>query len=695
MNDKVIEDLFMAAAEQASAGNLEKLLDALKLLDAPDKAEIAEQLELVFEGFDEDLSESQALFCLALARLGIRDDASFRNILTSAIKALLPPYLNKLGFLRALGLRDRDIPLAEIIARYENMLRLKNNMLVFFENSNRWGRVSNIDAVSASVAVTSLTGGAFAVPLAITLGAGKIFESGASASKLAQFRKTDNFSGADYRLLAAAKSIIPLTGEEIEKIAYATAVSDIMTPEEFKTWWAASDNDSSGNNNPGRRFFEARSLQELHLLLNQSPEPPAGLDAAGTAALAGLFTRLKPAAASRDTEILAETISLLAPRCSDEQLRTIFTPLAGRIPFWPAHPESIPLENLNVWGTVAVKHVENIARVMKAIFPEEYLAAYTARLPLRCLNIFVELVNDELLYEAISNLPVCSCDILLWIWRNRKKHDDELLKLVAVEKTARALSADKLPKAWSSAQRELKQCLMDNKGFQEQLLKLVGEEIWIITSVLQTASFCNSSERQSLLIKLSRLSPALRTHLESGAGRRTVGQHTARRTEPLYTSVKSHQALLTELQDIVNVQIPENREALKAARAHGDFRENAEFDAAKERRNFLSRRRDELERAASLVQPLDFATVEVENYSVVGSAITVKADSGKEEQYFLVGAWDGNPDKNMISYKTRMGETLMHRKANDEITLPNGQAGVVIDVEKLPESIIEILRPDR
>jgi transcription elongation GreA/GreB family factor len=92
------------------------------------------------------------------------------------------------------------------------------------------------------------------------------------------------------------------------------------------------------------------------------------------------------------------------------------------------------------------------------------------------------------------------------------------------------------------------------------------------------------------------------------------------------------------------------------------------------------------------VQPVDFEKIKVEEYSVVGSAVTIKLDSGKEEQYFLVGAWDGNPDENIISYKTRMGQVFMHHKAGDEITLPNGTKSSISKVEKLPESIIEKLR---
>jgi transcription elongation GreA/GreB family factor len=694
MNNITIEDLFINAAEDASAENLEKLLEALKKVEDPGSNEIGDELELIFGELEENMTEEQACFCMGLARLNVKDHSIFRKVLNDAIKKILPPYLNKLGFLRALGLRDRDVPLSEITFRYDTMLKLKNSMQVFFKSTKRWGIVSDIDTVSASVAVNGVNGGAFAVPLSTTLSEAKIFESSAPAGKLAKVAKNGGISGADYCALAKAKCLTHLDDETIKEIAYATVVPETMNGDEFKLWWTTSGNDTE-QKSKGRQFFEARSLHEMHVLLGKN-DPEVKLDDESTEKLVAFFERLNPAAAARDVKVMAESISLLVPHGNDEQLKKIFEHLIDKAPFWPEDLESIHLDTLNIWGTIPAKHVVNIAYAMSLVFSDEYLAAYTTCLPLRCLNTFGEIIDDDLLYDAIRSLQMCSCDILLWIWRNRKKHDKELLQLLSIEQVAKGLSDDDLPKAWTGAQRDLKVQLMDKEDFQKHLLELVGDDIWVFTSILQTANFCSGSERQSLLIKLSRLSPALRKHLEGGAGQRALGEQVTKdatpKVEPLYTSIKSHKGLLMELSELVKTHIPENRESLKVARAHGDFRENAEYDAAKERRNFLNRRRDELERDILLVQPMDFEKIKVEEYSVVGSAVTIKLDSGKEEQYFLAGAWDGNPDENIISYKTRMGKVMMHHKADDEITLPNGSKCTISKVEELPKSIIKKLR---
>ena len=66
-------------------------------------------------------------------------------------------------------------------------------------------------------------------------------------------------------------------------------------------------------------------------------------------------------------------------------------------------------------------------------------------------------------------------------------------------------------------------------------------------------------------------------------------------------------------------------------------------------------------------------------------------DGGKDEVYYVVGAWDGNPEKNWLSYKTRLGEQFLGKKINDRIALPDGTEGKITKLEPLPESIVKIL----
>jgi transcription elongation GreA/GreB family factor len=148
--------------------------------------------------------------------------------------------------------------------------------------------------------------------------------------------------------------------------------------------------------------------------------------------------------------------------------------------------------------------------------------------------------------------------------------------------------------------------------------------------------------------------------------------------------------LVQELEDIINVQIPENGKAIAHARSYGDFRENAEYDAAKERRRFLHRRRAELESTVGSVQTTDFKNIEVKDTVVLGSAVTLASANGTDSVYYILGAWDGDPDRNRISYRTVMGEALLEKKVGSSVKLPNGEFTIKA-ISVLPADLVKEL----
>ena len=44
-------------------------------------------------------------------------------------------------------------------------------------------------------------------------------------------------------------------------------------------------------------------------------------------------------------------------------------------------------------------------------------------------------------------------------------------------------------------------------------------------------------------------------------------------------------------------------------------------------------------------------------------------DSNAPEEFTLLGAWDGDPDSNILSYLTPLGQALLNHKQGDEVTL--------------------------
>lgn len=695
MNEKNLEDLLVAAAEDSSVKVLENLLQALRAVGDLSAADTVEKVDFLLESWEDHLDAAQAAFCLELFGLNIPDSAVHRRALSAALKTLLPPYLNKSGFLRALGLRDQAVPVRDVIRRFHNLLQLKNNLIVFIPENSRWCIINNIDALNGSVAVSSIggTGATSAIPLQNLLNDARLFLPGPEILKIADGNRKPSFSGQDYRNIVAAKALTRLSPEDVRKMALATFTPQAMSSEEFKNWYESAKPAAGGS--AERRSCEGRSLKEMGIILAQelaAPKPPA-IEADDLAHFKQFFDNLRPAIITREVDLLADVLVKLADRLDKEQLRQVLSSLPAKTIFWPADPLTAPLEQFAIFGDLNVKMLTKLFEVGLAILPEEYLVRCAVRLPLRSLNVLCEQLSDAALQEVFKTPGAGSgSDLLLWVWKNRKKRSAPFLGLVNIQTVIRALNQGKLPKAWGAAQRDLKTQLLDKADFQQQLVDEADGNVKVITGALQGALFFSPGERQSMLVKFARLSKDILKHLESGVGQKMLAadkkEEKSSQNEMLYTSLRSHQRLLQELDDIINIHMPENRESLKAARAHGDFRENSEFDAAKERRNFLSRRRTELERDLSRVQGVNFRNVTVEDIAVIGCTVTLQFPDGGEEKYYLLGAWDGDPDKHYLSYKTRLGEAIYGHDAGSKLHLPGDRECRLLKVEPLPEEVL-------
>ncbi len=697
MDQVHLEDLVVAAAEKPSARNIDKLLSGLRSIPGGPAAENIEALQLLWESWDaENLFPNQASFCLEIAGGAAPSGAAFRSMLAASVRILLPPYLNRTPFLRALGLYDESTPLHEIVWRFRKLSVLKTGIIIFRNGS--WCVAGAPDGLTGTLPVSQYggRGRSSAVPMELVLREAVFLSPGLEINRITDPVRAAAMTSADFRAVIRRRALTNVSDGQLKAMALSSAGQN-MTPEAFTAWWNA-DAPSACAASGARRACDGRSLTEIALLLDKE-------EAAGNAmfseseiqSLTRFFSALKPETAAREALPLAKVIAKLQKRAGREGLSAMLAPLRLKAPFWPADPGHAPLEQMTVWGDLTAKDLESLATATAAVFDDGYLAECALRLPLKALNAVCAVTDIDVLSKTVCKLKNCGADLLLWIWKNRRKVGPAMLAMVNAEGAVHALSQEKMPKAWGAAQRELRAHLLDNDDFQRQVIRAAGDDAAAIAATLQGALFLNQGERQSLLVKLARHSDALRDYIENGAGQRilnaglTSGEkkmEASSANEPHYTSMRSHERLLKELDDIINVYTPENREALKVARAHGDFRENAEFDAAKERRNFLSRRRNELERELQRVQPVSFAKVQVGDVAVIGCRVDLVDGRSKTTTYYLLGAWDGDPEKNYLSYRTRLGQAIIGHARGDKITMPNGSTCTIAAVLPLPPEII-------
>jgi len=178
-------------------------------------------------------------------------------------------------------------------------------------------------------------------------------------------------------------------------------------------------------------------------------------------------------------------------------------------------------------------------------------------------------------------------------------------------------------------------------------------------------------------------------HIErTEAEQEAVGQVS---DDVIYTTILGYLAKEAERKHIVDDEIPQNAEDLGRAASFGDISENAEYSAALEKQERLMRRlrevSDDLERARIL--DVDEITTDA---VAIGTQVRVRnTDSGAEEEFILLGPWDTDIDRGIISYLAPVGRGLLGQKPKSvtEIELPGGKVSYeVLSIAIAPENLM-------
>ncbi len=319
----------------------------------------------------------------------------------------------------------------------------------------------------------------------------------------------------------------------------------------------------------------------------------------------------------------------------------------------------------------------------------EYLAQNTLHLPYRLWIQTEKLLNDkdtkeilaQKVREALASARV-SADLLLWLWKSKYQDmkDTYLSDAHLLFKTLQ----QEVRGNYLKAQRDMKHLLLDDESFQKQVM-LQGDHSAVIGLVrcVKRLPLLDAGERQSLLVKIVRHYPQYIHDVEERhvtTQRRSVGK---------LTSLASYQRRKEELAHLINVLIPENIAAIEHARGYGDLRENSEFKFAKEQQVFLNNRRNELEDSLNETKTTTFADVEVTGVAIPGTCVELKYDEdGHTETFYLLGLFDGAPERKMIPYDTPLGKVLMWSKIGDTITMPAGDQVTISAITRLPDDML-------
>jgi len=139
--------------------------------------------------------------------------------------------------------------------------------------------------------------------------------------------------------------------------------------------------------------------------------------------------------------------------------------------------------------------------------------------------------------------------------------------------------------------------------------------------------------------------------------------------EKLIVSREGYEKKKAELEHMVNVEMVNlSRELGDVSEASGDIRENVDYSALLEKQTILkvaiSRLDDEMKRA-------DILDVEkISNESAgIGTRVELKNEAGESATYTILGPWDADFEKGVLSYRSPIAKAMLGRKRGEDVVI--------------------------
>ena len=140
-------------------------------------------------------------------------------------------------------------------------------------------------------------------------------------------------------------------------------------------------------------------------------------------------------------------------------------------------------------------------------------------------------------------------------------------------------------------------------------------------------------------------------------------------------------ALRSELTRLKSVERPRIVRAIAEAREHGDLRENAEYQYAKEEQGFMEARIHEIENKLSVAQVINIQEIPPNGKVIFGSTVTVvNLDDDAESTYQVVGDEESDIKVNKVSIYSPIARALVGKEVGDVAVVKTPKGEVELEV---------------
>lgn len=138
---------------------------------------------------------------------------------------------------------------------------------------------------------------------------------------------------------------------------------------------------------------------------------------------------------------------------------------------------------------------------------------------------------------------------------------------------------------------------------------------------------------------------------------------------------ESYNKLKKELEYLSTTKRIEIAYNLKVAAEHGDLKENAEFDAERDRQAVVESRINEIKKMLSNSKIIELSS-NTDTISIGSTVVLYDAKFDEELEYKIVDSIEADPLEGKLSHLSPVGTCLINKKSGDnvEVQLPKGKA---------------------
>ncbi len=304
-----------------------------------------------------------------------------------------------------------------------------------------------------------------------------------------------------------------------------------------------------------------------------------------------------------------------------------------------------------------------------------------ARMVSQIPKVFIEAGQQIELRSALEQgirEHSATSETLFWLCKERDEFWSQLISPDLLAASLGALERDQHNE--NARGSRLRDILLDDRELIPEMFRNAEMDVArdSMRRLMLTPVFDDLTKR-SLLARIIKLYPEL--------GAMITGAQPEEKTEVLVVSWSSLHKRREEYEELIKKKIPENTKEIALARSYGDLSENFEFKAAKQMQAVLMRRKTELEQMLLNARGTAFQSPDTSRVSI-GTIVTLRdADSKEEETYTILGAWDGDPERQIISYQTAIGQALIGHSLGEVVTLNTDHGtgrSAIISIEAAP-----------